>query len=273
MDIATILGIVVSLGALGVANQLEGGSIGALISPSAALIVFGGTFGAAMITVPFRQALTAPMILKHALFARKIEAAAALSVLANLARLARREGVLALETELASIQDPFIRRGIQLVVDGTDPEVTQYILYTEIDALAERHSGAAKYFATLGGLAPTLGVLGTVMGLVHMLSNLSDPGSMGPAIATAFLATLYGVGSANLLFLPIAAKLKVRSEEEQAVMRLVTAGIQGLQAGDSPIVLVERLKAFLSPAEKREATEHMDSGQGGEAREPAGAQT
>jgi chemotaxis protein MotA len=271
LDLGTIIGLGIAFGALLVANSLEGGSIGALISPSAALIVFGGSLGAAMVTQPLRNSLMAPMLLKHAILSRPAEPLGALETLTHLARVARREGVLALEGELHNVRDDFIRRGVQLVVDGTDPGVARAIMEIEIDALIERHTGAAKYYKTLGGLSPTLGVLGTVMGLVHMLSNLSDPGSMGPAIATAFLATLYGVGAANLVFLPIAQKLQMRSEEEQFIRRMVAVGIEGLQAGDSPIILAERLKAFLSPSEREAANRVLAEGQGGGAGESARA--
>lgn len=264
--------MLVAFGSLGVANMLEGGSFGALVSLPAALIVFGGTFGAAMVTQPLRQTLTAPMLLKHAIFSRPADPLVALETLTRLARIARREGVLALEGELHAVDDAFIRRGVQLVVDGTDPEVARAIMEIEIDSLIDRHASASKYYTTLGGLAPTIGVLGTVMGLVHMLSNLSDPGSMGPAIATAFLATLYGVGSANLVYLPIGQKLQMRSEEEQFVRRMVAVGVEGLQAGDSPIILAERLKAFLSPTEREAANRALEAeAQGGGAGESARA--
>jgi len=269
LDTATLLGLVIALGALGVANHLEGGTLGMLVSPSAALIVFGGSLGAAIVMQPLRQTLVVPLVIRNALFSGGVKPLQTIQVLGRLARVARREGVLALESELGQIEDASIRRGLQLVVDGTDPEVTQNILEIEIDALAERHASAAKFFTAMGGLTPTLGVTGTVMGLVNMLRNLSDPGTMGPAIATAFLATLYGVASANLIFLPIAEKLKMRSQEEQHVRRMVSAGIEGLQAGDSPIILVERLKAFLSPREREAAEqEQEDNAQGGDVREP-----
>lgn len=274
MDLGTILGLVVAIGSLLAGNTLEGGSVGSLISPSAALIVFGGTVGAAMISLSLRQTLRVPIVMRHALFTRRSDPAQAIKLLTDLARVARREGVLALEGEIANIDDKLIRRGIQLVVDGTDPEVTQDVLETEIESASERHTAAGKFFTVAGGLAPTLGVIGTVMGLVHMLSNLSDPGSMGPAIATAFLATLYGVSSANLFFLPIGNKLKLRSEEEQFVSSMIVTGIRGLQAGDSPLILGERLKAFVAPSERatNAEAEGATARQGGDAGEPVGAE-
>lgn len=273
MDIATILGFIVAFGALALSVQLEGGSLRSLVNVSAALIVFGGSLGAAMVSLPLACTLKIPIVLKHALFTRTMSPVASIELLARLARVARRDGVLALEGEVATIDDPFMRRGIQLVIDGTDPEVAEGIMETEIDVLAERHELAGKFFSTMGGLAPTLGVTGTVMGLVHMLGQLSEPGAMGPAIAAAFIATLYGVASANIVFIPIAAKLKVRSEEEQFVRNIIALGIHGLQAGDSPIVLTERLKAFLPPKARAAADQGAKGAESEGAGEPVGVET
>lgn len=259
VDLATVFGLVLSFGALAVSVNLEGGSLRAMVNLPAALIVFGGSLGAALVSLPLGVSLKSIVVFRHVLFSKPQDPVATIRLLGDLARVARREGVLALEGELLRIQDPFLRRGIQLVVDGTDPEVTESILETELEAQNERHQMGARFFMTMGGLAPTLGVTGTVMGLVNMLGKLDDPSTMGPAIATAFLATLYGVGSANLIFLPAATKLKVRSSQEQFVRRMTLLGIQGLQAGDSPIVLAERLKAFLSPRDRSAADEAEDS--------------
>lgn len=271
MDISTIFGLVVAFGSLCIAVGMEGGTLGSLVNPSAALIVFGGSLGAAMVGLPLASVIKAPMVLKNAVFTRVLDPQKTIELLSGLARVARKEGVLALEGELVNIDDPFIRRGVQLLVDGTDPEVTEAILGTEIDALVERHDVTGKLFNTMGGLAPTLGVTGTVMGLVHMLGQLDDPGAMGPAIAAAFIATLYGVASANLLFLPLGAKLKLRSQQEAAAREMVVIGIGSLQAGESPMILTERLNAFLSPKARAQA-EAGGGAEGGEAGEPVGAE-
>lgn len=260
-----------AFGSLAVSVLMEGGSLRSLVNSSAALIVFGGSLGATLVAMPLSAVLRLPSVLKHALFSPQMEAGAVIELLGNLARVARREGVLALEGELLSISDPFIRRGVQLVVDGTDTEVTRGILETEIAAQGERHELGRAFFTTLGGLTPTLGVTGTVMGLVHMLGKLNDPGKMGPAIAAAFLATLYGVASANLIFLPIASKLRLRSQQERMMREMIALGIEGLQTGDSPLVLVERLKAFLAP-KARAAADAAAEGRGAGAGEAVGAQ-
>ncbi len=262
MDLATVIGLVTAFGSLALSVVIEGGELGRMFGVPAAIIVFGGSLGAALVALPLGSVLKVAGVAKHAMFVRPTNAVKVIQLLSDLARVARREGVLALEERLATIEDKSLRRGIQLVVDGTDPEVTEQILETEIASLAERHDLAARFFNTMGGLTPTLGVTGTVMGLVHMLSKLDDPSKMGPAIASAFLATLYGVASANLIFIPIANKLKIRSQEEQFVRQMVITGIRGLQAGDSPIILVERLNAFLSPSEREQAEAALAAGTG-----------
>ena len=168
----------------------------------------------------------------------------------TLSEKARRDGLLALEDDVAELGDPFAQKGIQLVVDGADSELVRAILSSEIDGMAARHSANAKTFATAGGFAPTLGILGTVMSLVHVLENLDSPSSLGHSIAGAFIATLYGVGSANLIFLPIANKLKEMSGEEIAYREMLLEAILSIQAGDNPRLLREKLETFLAPLER-----------------------
>ena len=170
------------------------------------------------------------------------------------ATTARKEGLLSLENELATLDDPFLRKGIELVVDGTDSELIREIMQTEIECQAERHREGARLFMTMGGLAPTLGVTGTVMGLIHMMAKINDPSTMGPAIASAFLATLYGVASANLLFLPIANKLTARSRQEHGVREMILEGLLALQAGETPIAIQQRLQSFLEPGQRHSTT-------------------
>jgi chemotaxis protein MotA len=168
---------------------------------------------------------------------------------------ARRDGLLALEDEAKSIEDPFLKRGIQMAIDGTDPEMVREVLETEVAALKDRHKVGAKFFGDMGAFAPTLGIIGTVLGLVHMLENLSDPSSMGPLIAGAFVATLWGVMSANLIWLPISNKLKRASAEEVAFKELVIEGVLSIQAGANPRAVGEKLKSFLPPKERDELDE------------------
>jgi chemotaxis protein MotA len=188
-----------------------------------------------------------PAIIKNAIIGAPMDLPKTIQILVSFAERARREGLLALEEQARDIDDPFLQKGIQLAVDGTDPELVPAILETEIAYLGERHTAGASILSTMGGFAPTLGVIGTVAGLVHMMANLSDPGSMGPAIASAFIATLYGVSSANLVFLPLGNKLKQRNGIEILLREIQIEGILSIQAGDNPRVVEEKLKAFLDP--------------------------
>lgn len=247
MDLATIIGFVLAWGAFFGSVVMEGGDLKAMINPSAMVLVFGGTIGASMMSFPLSAMISLPTIVKNAFVGKKEDLTHVIKTLVGFAERARREGLLALEDEAKNIDDPFLQKGIQLAIDGTDPELVREIMQTEIAFLSARHHTGANLFATMGGFAPTLGVIGTVAGLVHMLANLSDPGSMGPSIAAAFIATLYGVSSANLLFLPLSNKLKHASTEEVLAREMTMEGILAIQSGDNPRIVEEKLKAFLSP--------------------------
>ena len=225
MDLATLIGLVLAWGAFLGSILIEGGDLSALLNPSAALLVFGGTLGASMICFPLSTVTSLPGIVKNAFLSKKEDVGHLIKTLVGYAEKARREGLLALEDEVQKMDDPFLKKGIQLAIDGTDPELVREIMETDIQFLGTRHHEGANLFGTMGGFAPTLGVIGTVSGLVHMLANLSDPGSMGPSIAAAFIATLYGVCSANLLFLPLGNKLKAISHEEVLVREIIMEGI------------------------------------------------
>lgn len=247
MDFATIIGLVVAWGALLGAMVMEGGELSSLVNLPAALLVFGGTFGAATISFKMSQIMALPGILSQAFTEKQYDVADLIVTLVRFAERARREGLLVLEDETRRIDDDFLQRGVRLAIDGTDPELLREILTTEIHFLQARHKTGESIFTSLGGFAPTLGIIGTVVGLIHMLANLSDPAKMGPLIAGAFIATLYGVSSANLIFLPIGHKLKMRSAEEVLIREVMVEGILSIQAGDNPRIVEEKLKAFLAP--------------------------
>jgi chemotaxis protein MotA len=259
VDLATIIGLVLGVGAVLMSVVIEGGHLSSLVNLSAAVIVFGGTLGATMASSPLERLIALPKVIMQAFFNRLPHPSTAIQTLIKLAHKARRDGVLSLERELESIHDDFLRQGIQLVVDGSDPEVVHDTLATQTAAMAARHRAAAEVFTTMGGFAPTLGIIGTVMGLVHMLGKLTEPGNMGPAIAAAFIATLYGVASANLVFLPLAGKLQARSKAELALRDMVLEGILSIQAGQSPRTLEDRLRAHLSPAQRRALSQPQSS--------------
>jgi chemotaxis protein MotA len=247
MDLATIIGLLLAWGALIGSLLMEGGQLRALVNIPAALLVFGGTFGAACISFRLNQIMELPSILEQAFAESTLDSGAVIRMLVRFAERARREGLLVLEEECRRIKDPFLQKGVRLAIDGTDPEMVREILSTEIHFLQSRHKVGESIFTTLGGFAPTLGIIGTVMGLIHMLANLSDPGKMGPLIAGAFIATLYGVSSANLIFLPIANKLKARSSDELLIREVMVEGILSIQAGDNPRLVDDKLKAYLAP--------------------------
>ena len=173
-----------------------------------------------------------------------------LTLLVSLAEQARREGLLALDAQIAEIDDEFTKKGLQLVVDGTDPELVRAILEAEIDGMAARHHAGVLPFEKAGGFAPTIGIIGTVMGLVHVLQNLSAPATLGPSISSAFIATLMGVASANVIYLPVANRLKAMSAEEIELRTLTLEGILSVQAGDNPRVVADKLTSFVAPADR-----------------------
>jgi chemotaxis protein MotA len=247
MDIFTLVGILLGFGAMILANILEGGNLGSLIQVSAAIIVFGGTFGATFIAFPKENIVALPKVIMKAFFEAKLSPESTIKQLTGLADKARREGLLSLESESNQIDDPFLKKGIELVVDGSDPEIVGDTLRNELYVLEKRHKGNFAVLESMGGFAPTMGVIGTVMGLVNVLSHLEDPSRLGESIAVAFVATLYGVASANLLYLPLANKLKEKSQGEQLIREMMVEGIMSLQAGENPRVIEQKLLGYLSP--------------------------
>ncbi|GGJ05857.1 motility protein A [Alicyclobacillus cellulosilyticus] len=250
MDFATALGIVLAIASLAVGFTLDGGSLVALWQPNALIIIFGGTIGATLTSVSFSQFAGIGAYLRHAFFQRPHDPLALIDQLVRLAQTARREGILALEEQLEAFDDSFLRNGIQWVVDGVDPELVRQMLETELAHIEERHEAAASIFETAGGFAPTMGIIGTVMGLVHVLGNLKNVDALGPQIATAFTATLYGVASANVLWLPLANKLRRRNAEEVLLRQMMIEGVLSIQAGENPNILSQKLKAFLAPSQR-----------------------
>lgn len=252
MDLTTIIGIAIGLVALIGGFLLDGGHISGLLVLSAAVIVFGGTIGAVVVSFPKSQLKQIPKALRLAFREKRSDPNALISEIVDMAVVARREGVLALEDRAQAHPDAFLRDGLQMVVDGTDPDQIRHILDVEIEAKEKLYAGYAKLFEAAGGYAPTMGIIGTVMGLIHVLGNLSDPESLAGAIAVAFSATLYGVASANVIYLPIASKIKVRGEEHAAEMDMMLEGILALQAGENPQLIHKKLTLFLQLDDKRD---------------------
>lgn len=247
MKANTAIGIVGAGACLIVAVMLEGGSPASLINLPALLMVVGGTGMASFASTTSAGMKKIPELYKKAFGGSEVDPAAGITQMVALAEKARRDGLLALEDDLVTVDDAFTRTGIQLVVDGTDSDLVRAILQSEIDGMSSRHRAGGHLFATAGGFAPTLGILGTVLSLVHVLENLSSPATLGHSIAGAFLATLYGVGSANLIFLPVANKLKELSSLELHYREMLLEAVISIQAGENPRMLREKLETFIEP--------------------------
>jgi chemotaxis protein MotA len=254
MDPATLVGIALALGALLTTMILEGSSPMAIILLPPIILVFGGTFGAAIAGSAMADLKKVGGWFKQALMPPKVPPVSArIATLVSLAEKARKEGLLALEAQVKDIEDPFLKRGLQMGIDGTDPEELRAVLEGEIGAKKGEDKVAAKFFTAMGGYSPTIGIIGTVVGLIHVLENLSDPASLGPLIAGAFVATLWGVLSANMFWLPMATKISRISELQAAQMELLVEGITEIQAGTSPRAVRQKLNALVPPSEVKEA--------------------
>ncbi|PYE50601.1 flagellar motor protein [Paenibacillus barcinonensis] len=244
MDIATLIGIIAGIAAVISGFLWEGGQLSGLLQKTAALIVFGGTIAAVVASFPTYRLRTIPAALRMAFGRHRYDSKQWVEELIEMSTIARRSGVLALERKVIDHPNPFLQDGIQMVVDGTDPDIVRQILEMEIDSVEQKHEGYAKIFEAAGGYAPTMGIIGTVMGLIQVLGSLTDPTGLGPAIAVAFTATLYGVASANLIFLPIASKIKSRSADEVQAMEMMLEGVLAIQNGENPQLVRKRLESF-----------------------------
>jgi len=244
MDVTTVLGLLVGLAAVLGGHVLEGGHLGSILQLTAGVIVVGGTLGATLVAYPLRDFLRGLSMARQVLGGRRGDLGELSRQLVELAAVARRDGVLALEGRLAGIEDPFLRRALQFVVDGVEAEVTRSSLEAAIDASHQEAMVGAKVWESAGGFSPTIGILGAVLGLIHVMENLSDPSKLGGGIAVAFVATVYGVGLANLVYLPIAAKLKRKLAVEKERKTLIAEGVLSIQQGLNPRVLEEKLRAF-----------------------------
>jgi chemotaxis protein MotA len=232
---------------------------------SAFFIVLGGTMGATIISYPWEVVTNIFNVTKQAFLKREMKAGDVIQTLVGFATKARREGLLGLEDEIAQVNDNFLKKGIQLVVDGTDIELVRSILETDLSFLETRHKLGEGLYGTMGGFAPTLGIIGTVMGLVNALGSLENASKVAGAIAVAFIATFYGISFANLIFLPLSFKLKAKSAEEVLIREVMIEGILSISAGDNPRIVEEKLKAFLSPKEQAVKAEGAEGAEGGAA--------
>ncbi|MEU7903115.1 flagellar motor protein [Actinoplanes sp. NPDC049118] len=253
MDLATIVGVVAALAIVFTVQIMEGGTPASIILIPSLLLVFGGTFAAGMAGGVLKDALGIGKLMKKAFLAKVSPPNKLVEDVVKLAERARREGLLALEDAVKTVEHPFLKRGLQLAIDGTDPEELHDILHAEVGAKKKADKAGMKIFENMGGYAPTIGIIGTVMGLVHVLENLDKPETLGHSIAAAFVATLWGVLSANLIWLPLAARLNRLSGLEAEEMELVIDGVLAIQAGSNPRLVAQKLRSLLPPDAARAA--------------------
>ncbi len=254
MDLATILGVV-SAFSLVLLSIMLGGGLAAFFNAPSVMIVIGGTLGATMINYPLGDLIGVFKVGMKVLFAKTTSAPDLIRNFVDYATRARREGILALESSISEASDEYLRKGLQLTVDGLEPQAIEEILQTEIDYVEARHKLGADIFQTMGTFSPALGMIGTLIGLVQMLQSMDDPSSIGPAMAVALLTTFYGSMLANILFLPMAGKLRKRSSEEVLVKEIVLNGILSIARGDNPRILEQRLHSFIPPDQRKSSFE------------------
>lgn len=254
MDIGTLIGLVGGF-ILVTGSILLAGNLGSFWDLPSVVVVLGGTITATLVAYPLPRVLEAGKLLQIAFKQRQSNANDVIANIIELANRARKEGLLALEESSSSMDDEFLKKGIMLVVDGTDPELVRTLLETELSFVEERHKMGQGVFETMGSLAPAFGMIGTLIGLVIMLGNMSDPSSIGPSMAVALITTFYGSCLANMIFIPIANKLKLKSREETLEKEIIVEGLLSIQAGENPRIIEEKLKAFLPPSMRRELKE------------------
>ncbi len=246
MDPATLIGIVVSLGLVGWSILSGDGAMTFLNIPSI-VIVFGGTVGATLVCFPMNNVVGVMGILKKAFLVKEASNNELISNMEELAQTARKQGLLSLQSATANVDDEFMKTGLQLVVDGQEADTIEAILTTEIAYIKARHATGAEVLKAAGTYAPAFGMIGTVIGLIQMLQNMSDPSSIGPAMAVALVTTFYGALLSNVIFLPLVTKLQQRSAREVEQKKLIAEGLLSIQAGDNPRILVQKLNGFVAP--------------------------
>lgn len=245
MDKISLAGILIGLVAIIGGQVLEGGHVASLVQPTALLIVCGGTLGAVLLQNPYHVFRRGVQMARWVWVSPVIEQKRLIDQINTWANLSRREGLLALERFVNQQKDPFTKKGLQLLVDGADPERMRELLDVEIGTFEAEMKQAAKIWDAAGGYSPTLGILGAVMGLIHVMENLSDPTKLGGGIAVAFVATIYGVGLANLIYLPIAGKLKYHIGRMVSAKEMLVDGLVGIAVGDNPRIIESRLRAYI----------------------------
>jgi chemotaxis protein MotA len=251
LDKSTVSGIVIAVGGIGVGLMLDGGKLAQVLQPTAALIVIGGTIGAVMVQFPLRVVLQAFAQLKYVFFSSEPESDTLVQNLLRYAYKARKEGMLSLDGELAKIQDPFLKESLMLAIDGVNAVDLRKMMELQLDYQGEKEERIPKVFEAAGGFAPTIGIIGAALGLIQVMQRLQDINEVGKGIAVAFVATIYGVGSANLLFLPWAGKLRIRLRERQVIQEMTLEAVLAIVEGVNPRALELQLRSYLVKPARR----------------------
>jgi len=260
MDISTLIGLILGFLLIGSAIAMGAGAAGFIDIPSM-LITIGGTIAATMVAFSLKELAGASSVTRKAFFHKANNIPDIIKTVLRFALKARREGILALEAEIETVDDPFIVKSLQLAIDGTSPEIMEDVLRTEVSHIDERHKLGQRLYKSMGSFAPAFGMVGTLIGLVKMLQSMNDPSAIGPGMAVALITTFYGALLANLVFLPLAGKLKLRSEQELLVKEVIIAGILSIQSGDNPRIVEQKLQVFVSPKQRTNALEEVTRGE------------
>lgn len=245
MELASIIGLIMGLTAIIGGHLLEGGHIGALIQPTAAMIVAGGAFGASCVSFPLPAVIKALKDVVHVFFPPKYDPEKIIKEIVGWSTKARQNGLISLEQDAKNISDPYVRKGLNLIVDGTEPETFRETMETELGTFEEYEKTSAEFYEAVGGFAPTVGIIGAVLGLIHVMENLSDSSKLGAGIAVAFVATIYGLVIANIICLPFSTKLKGQLKQQVRQKEIILEGLYALQAGANPRIIEEKLRAYL----------------------------
>jgi chemotaxis protein MotA len=252
MDLATIIGLILAIGGILGGQALEGGKVGSIMQGTAAMIVLCGTFGACLVQFPLQVAILSFKAVARIFQEPKINNREVIQDIIRLANKARKEGVISLEADTQKISDQFLKRALTMAMDGVEPKVLRETMELEIENLEEEAEQPVKFWQSAGGYSPTIGILGAVLGLIHVMENLSDPSKLGSGIAVAFVATVYGVGLANLVYLPMSGKLKLKAKAQLVAKEIMLVGVIGILEGENPRLIEDKLKSYLSRKELEE---------------------
>ena len=245
MDISSLIGAIIGVVSILIGQALEGGNIGQLLQITAALIVFGGTIGGVVLSFSKEDLIGAIIALKDVFLDKKVDFDETIAEIIRYAVKGRKEGVIALEKDAKYASDPLLMLGLQAVSDGTDPTLVRQMLETQMTLEETQVAARAKVWESAGGYSPTIGIIGAVLGLIQVMQNLSDPSKLGAGIAVAFVATVYGVGAANLFYIPFGSKIKTKFRKELLKKEMITEGILAIQAGESPALIERKLQSFI----------------------------